>query len=461
MEFLEDNPNFEINLQNNNGDSKKLKRKKPLKILKNSLSSNSFVKYNNKQFKDMNSNVLIFNINIDKPTIIYDSNHKIIKKNPSISAISSQNLENSEFLNKNENKIKKKNRSDLIDSMRNDNKLKEINDILDCMKSKSNYHLSTNTDLKLYGELFPGPGQYDPQAKIYENKNLRYNNLYLKDEEPNLTLKLKLEKDNYFNNNLGPGYYNPNEGVIYKSYSQNPKIFISKLGRGPLFKIKESIGPGQYNISKNFYKNTKRSSLTNNFKTKKFFIRKNPTNLKLLDTEYINTFITDISNVNSNITSIQNNNNTKENRNESLNNSGTIENLITERKSKNPKKLKNYSWKGNSDFSFLGTTKSNNEVNIMSINDSINYRKQFFNFENQNKLNHKNHPIDPISNGKLKNELLKYNKFNLPLIQNVQRDYFLKVNHVPGPCYYKYLNNSIEDDIQKLIRKNKSRNKWI
>ena len=109
---------------------------------------------------------------------------------------------------------------------------------IDGLKSKNRYQLSPNTDLKLFGDLFPGPGQYyNPKMKIGQNQNFRYNNLYTKENEPNLTLKYKIIKDFYYNSKVGPGTYDPNDNIVYKSYAQNPKVFISQLERGPLFKI--------------------------------------------------------------------------------------------------------------------------------------------------------------------------------------------------------------------------------
>ena len=65
-------------------------------------------------------------------------------------------------------------------------KTQKINSILDGLKSKNKYNLSPNTDLKLFGDLFPGPGQYyNPKMKIGQNQNFRYNNLYTKENEPN------------------------------------------------------------------------------------------------------------------------------------------------------------------------------------------------------------------------------------------------------------------------------------
>ena len=63
---------------------------------------------------------------------------------------------------------------------------------------------------------------------------------------------------------------------------------------------------------------------------------------------------------------------------------------------------------------------------------------------------------------KIQKEISSYNKFNMPLIQNVQRDLSLKGNHIPGPCYYKYSNDSIEGDMINLNKriKKSSYKKW-
>ena len=131
--------------------------------------------------------------------------------------------------------------------IKKDEKKEKINNILGGLKLKYNYQLSPYTDLKSFGDLTPGPGQYyNPDIKIGQGQNLRYNNLF-KDPEHDIALKYKLLKDNYYQSKIGPGTYNLNLGYEHKSYSQNPKTFLSKLERGPLFKITESVGPAYYN----------------------------------------------------------------------------------------------------------------------------------------------------------------------------------------------------------------------
>ena len=54
---------------------------------------------------------------------------------------------------------------------------------------KYNYQLSPSTDLKSFGELIPGPGQYyNPEIKIGQGQNLRYNNLF---KDPHIDLQLQ------------------------------------------------------------------------------------------------------------------------------------------------------------------------------------------------------------------------------------------------------------------------------
>ena len=107
-----------------------------------------------------------------------------------------------------------------------------------------------------------------------------------------------------------------------------------------------------------------------------------------------------------------------------------------------------------SDFSEVNIKNIENE-NIKTHNDLVNYKKQDFNFDNQLKLNQNKFSMSEDVSKRLQKEISSYNKSYIPLIQNVQRDVILKGNHLPGPCYYKYLNNSIEGDMLKLNKKNK------
>ena len=295
------------------------------------------------------------------------------------------------------------------------------------LKLKYNYQLSPSTDIKSFGELIPGPGQYyNPEIKIGQGQNLRYKNLF-KDPEIDLTLKYKILKDNYYQSKIGPGTYNLNNG--YKSYSQNPKTFISKLERGPLFKISDSVGPGYYNLGKS---STKRKNRDNNIKIKnvnknKFILKTSPF-FEPNDIKVVHAYNKDNKNLNGKISF---------------------------------KGHKNFSWKGISDFSGLGIKVAKTENKEMIKNDNkIEYKNQEFNFDNQKKLNKKK--FSRTTRKIILKEISEYNKVNEPLIQYVPKDVVPKGNHLPGPCYYNYTNDSIEGDIKNLNKKynNKANKKW-
>jgi hypothetical protein len=315
--------------------------------------------------------------------------------------------------------------------IKKDEKKEKINNILGGLKLKYNYQLSPYTDLKSFGDLTPGPGQYyNPDIKIGQGQNLRYNNLF-KDPEYDIALKYKLLKDNYYQSKIGPGTYNLNLGYEHKSYSQNPKTFLSKLERGPLFKITESVGPAYYNpdnsqIKKEIHNsnnNKKRSKDKSKFilKTEPFF---QPNNVKIIKPS--------------------------NNKNRGL--SGKI----------SFKGHKNFSWKGISDFSGLGIKFSKNENKEMTKDDKIVYKNQEFNFDNQKKLGNKKNKFSKTTKKIIQKEISEYNKLNKPLIDYVPKDVVLKGNHLPGPCYYNYVNDSLEGDIKILNKKNKMNlfHKW-
>jgi hypothetical protein len=112
-------------------------------------------------------------------------------------------------------------------------------------KSKDINPKSTNTNLKIYGEMFPGPGAYDlNKDNIGNSHNLRYKNLFLSNSKSNKYFYLNQNTDR----NVGPGSYNP-------KYIQNPKGFISSLGRASIFNETENnkdVGPGSYDVSSSF-----------------------------------------------------------------------------------------------------------------------------------------------------------------------------------------------------------------
>ena len=404
MEYLEENPNFEINTKKNmkstNSDKNINKQisKKESKLLPDKNSAK-------------NSSPSLSNSNIvnSKDNILKHNNMQKQKKRSAKSKVSDISI----FSKNSNNQI--------------DEKKQKINNILGELKLKYNYQLSPSTDIKSFGELIPGPGQYyNPEIKIGQGQNLRYNNLF-KDPELDLTLKYKILKDNYYQSKIGPGTYNLNNG--YKSYSQNPKTFISKLERGPLFKISDSVGPGYYNLGKS---STKRENRDNNIKIKnvnknKFILKTSPF-FEPNDIKVVNAYNKDNKNLNGKISF---------------------------------KGHKNFSWKGISDFSGLGIKVAKTENKEMIKNDNkIEYKNQEFNFDNQKKLNKKK--FSRTTRKIILKEISEYNKVNEPLIQYVPKDVVPKGNHLPGPCYYNYTNDSIEGDIKNLNKKynNKANKKW-
>ena len=448
MEFFEDNPNFEINLQNY--VENKRTQKKILKSIKNSEKKINLNKSstNKSPIKDNSQNNIINNLSIEKANIN-------LIKTPSQNDNKEISVENSISQSPT-----KSNNSSKMSNLLKIKKTQKINNILEGLKARNSYHLSPNTNLKLFGDLFPGPGQYyNPNVKIGQNQNIRYNNLYVQETEPNVKLKYKMIKDFYYNSKVGPGSYNPDNNVGYKSYSQNPKIFISKLERGPLFKINDTIGPGQYNLSKDYTKEIK-CNLTNQFK-KPQNLNINTGNQYLVNNlQIFNTF----NNHNyDNIFSLSNNreNNYKYSLNKNREKSDGKKIRGTSGKYFN-KDHKNFSWKGLPDFSGVTIKYNEKENNNILQNDMINYKMHNFNFENQNKLNQHKNKITIDTSKKLEKEISGYNKLYMPLIQNVQRDVSLKGNHIPGPCYYKYINDSIEEDMQRLNKriKNSAYKKW-
>ena len=403
MEYLEDNPNFEINTKN------KLKSEKSNRILNKQLSEKE-----NKILSDNNS-LKNSSPSISNSNLINNSKDSIPKNNH----LHKQSKSSAKSKSSNYS-ISSKNPNNQIDE-----KKQKINNILGELKLKYNYQLSPSTDIKSFGELIPGPGQYyNPEIKIGQGQNLRYNNLF-KEPELDLSLKYKKMKENYYQSKIGPGTYNLNNG--YKSYSQNPRTFISKLERGPLFKISDSVGPGYYNLGKSFDKKKKHD---NNIKIRnknKFILKTTPF-------------------FEPNDIKIEQRNNLNKNLNGKISFKGH----------------KNFSWKGISDFSNLGIKEIKTENKEITKNDNkIEYKNQEFNFDNQKKLNIKK-KFSKTTKKIILKEISEYNKINEPLIQYVPKDVVPKGNHLPGPCYYSYTNDSIEGDLKKLNKKNniKIKNKW-
>ena len=403
MEYLEENQNKEIKTKNGEEMSQSKEIQNPLILEKENQN-------NNINGKKHNQSSMVKNNTNDSLNNKIHSNGKISAKTK-IRDIASKRLNKS------------------IDSPKNEKKQK-INDILSGLKLKNNYQISPYTDLKSFGELTPGPGQYyNPETKCGQSYNLRYNNLF-KDTDQNLVLKYKLMKDNYYQNKIGPGTYNLRLSFDHKSYSQNPKTFFSKLERGPLFKVTDSVGPAYYNPDKTIIKKEKNTNKSkpkkkDNYilKTEPFF---QPNNKKILNSYNFN------------------------NRNKISNGKISF------------KGIKNFSWKGISDFSELGIKSTNNENKEMTKDDKIEYKNQEFNFDNQKKLDVNKNKISKATKKIIQKEISEYNKFNKPLIEYVPKDVVLKGNHLPGPCYYNYTNDSIEGDIKELNKKNKNNliKKW-
>ena len=438
MEFLEDNPNFEINLQND--EENKKTNKKTLKSIKYSGLTSSKNSSNNSPKKQKAENFLINDFNIAKQNI---NLIKTPQQRCSREIFSENSITHSPTKSNNSSKI-----LNLIKIK----KTQKINNILGGLKSKNSYHLSPNTNLKLFGDLYPGPGQYyNPKANIGQSQNLRYNNLYIKETEPNLSLKYKIIKDFYYNSKVGPGSYNPDNNFTYKSYSQNPKIFISQLERGPLFKINDTIGPGQYNLSKDLKKDSK-SNLNNHFKKPKNLNINNGNLLSERNYKIFNTFN------NNNYENILNSKNGFEYDNKLKQNRDKFDEKKNRGNSgkKYIRGTKNFSWERVTDFSGINIKYNEKENNNIMENDIFNYKRQNFNFENQFKLNQEKNKFNEDATRKIQREIERYNKLYIPLIQNVQRDISLKGNHLPGPCYYKYANGTIEGDLIKLNKKNKN-----
>ena len=353
MEYLEDNPNFEINTKN------KLKSEKSNRILNKQLSEKE-----NKILSDNNS-LKNSSPSISNSNLINNSKDSIPKNNH----LHKQSKSSAKSKSSNYS-ISSKNPNNQIDE-----KKQKINNILGELKLKYNYQLSPSTDIKSFGELIPGPGQYyNPEIKIGQGQNLRYNNLF-KEPELDLSLKYKKMKENYYQSKIGPGTYNLNNG--YKSYSQNPRTFISKLERGPLFKISDSVGPGYYNLGKSFDKKKKHD---NNIKIRnknKFILKTTPF-------------------FEPNDIKIEQRNNLNKNLNGKISFKGH----------------KNFSWKGISDFSNLGIKEIKTENKEITKNDNkIEYKNQEFNFDNQKKLNIKK-KFSKTTKKIILKEISEYNKIN-------------------------------------------------
>ena len=205
--------------------------------------------------KNSNKNKKIKNINDFRKNRIINSISKLQKKSkkaevkfkfPKISLniptnenkINNEKLEislnNSQSENDNHNNKKK-------DSPKKEHSL-IVKNMLEQIRRKTdeNSPKSSNTNLKLYGELFPGPGYYDLNKNdIGISHNLRYKNLFISESK---------KKKKFSEINIGPGKYNLVENFNHVSYAQ------------------KNIGPGSYEISSLFGKNYNKGVLSNSIK---------------------------------------------------------------------------------------------------------------------------------------------------------------------------------------------------
>ena len=170
--------------------------------------------------------------------------------NPPTTSSSSNNYNMLEFSNDILIESQKSNKNNKTTTESDSSKMERslvVKGILDQIrrKSKDINPKSTNTNLKIYGEMFPGPGAYDlNKDNIGNSHNLRYKNLFLNNSNSNKYFYMNQSTDR----NVGPGSYNP-------KYIQNPKGFISSLGRASIFNETESnkdVGPGSYDVSSSF-----------------------------------------------------------------------------------------------------------------------------------------------------------------------------------------------------------------
>lgn len=170
--------------------------------------------------------------------------------NPPTTSSSSNNYNMLEFSNDILIESQKSNKNNKTTTESDSSKMERslvVKGILDQIrrKSKDINPKSTNTNLKIYGEMFPGPGAYDlNKDNIGNSHNLRYKNLFLHNSNSNKYFYMNQSTDR----NVGPGSYNP-------KYIQSPKGFISSLGRASIFNETESnkdVGPGSYDVSSSF-----------------------------------------------------------------------------------------------------------------------------------------------------------------------------------------------------------------
>ena len=292
----------------------------------NSTNKNSFPEPKN----DLTQKNIFSPQKINKITLSIDSNNK--KTNSQKTLAKEYDIEK---------KIKQKEKSLMVKNI-----LESI-----CHKPPENTEtISPNLDLKLYRNLCPGPGDYSPQ---YDNLNfnLRYKNIFDTHSKKNISLLAKQFEEKFYEENVGPGSYNLINN--YKSYSHNPKGFVSSLGRSNLINVDNpEVGPGSYEVSESFNKNSIRNHIYSF----------SPLNEKKNKLEFIEKNILNKDNINNN----------------EINNSEK-KNIYSDFKKHN--KHKNFSWKK------IGNVNDENN-DAKSLNIMINSENKDINDNNYNKYDH-------------------------------------------------------------------------
>lgn len=295
--FWEEKPNLEINL------GKKVVNKlyskppkftklflKPLYSSPSKKSVNTIPNHSNeKSNEDLNNQFLSRNNNIsEKPSQLLEESinsfnqnnipkscaHQPMQKEITLDSI----LENSIISSlsyERKNNTNRHLRDSILDQAKKE-RSKKVKEILDQIRRKSqrtlrddkgNKLLHSNNNLKIYGELSPGPGDYDPKYgdEIKSNHYYSYsvkNSLTENERKQNLGLIVKKLEDKYYGSKLGPGCYNNIYSEFNSKLNSNAnKGFISSLGR-PAFINEDNmnpyLGPGSYEVKSEFDKNRKR-----------------------------------------------------------------------------------------------------------------------------------------------------------------------------------------------------------
>lgn len=274
--YWENNPNLEINLGRNIGNNIYSKPPKYMRIINKPLHTSINSDEKNYQIVDQ-QNIMnnYINFKLEKSIKPFDelssisntknqkSVHHQLQKEKSLDNILEKSITSSvsiENCKSHSNTKINKNLDAMTEKKERSQKVKEIFEQIrrKTNRDQRNVPQSSNTDLRIYGELFPGPGDYSPNigselSKKYINSNQNSVNIDGKQKQ-NLGLLVKKFEDKFYGSKIGPGSYNINS----KSYSQNQKGFISSLARPAFIKEDEmnpNVGPGSYEIVSEFDKN--------------------------------------------------------------------------------------------------------------------------------------------------------------------------------------------------------------